>query len=249
MSSDKFSDANDDTEVEGEKTKTLQRKPANGDGVAAVAPARRASSGQDVLEALRSDPLYPKVESVVYWRDPITSALVLAIVSLGWFLVSVAEYSLLTLITYLYLGIFLVSFVLVQYANFSGNNHLLRSRIGQIDDIVSRNDFSRHGETLHRLLDAVALLGRDALFFEDVVFSLKTFGVGLSLAILGNYVSVPTLIFSTVIILFAIPRVYEEKKDQIDGLLNQAVAAANQKVGPIIAKVPLDKLQLKVKTE
>jgi len=237
-STDKFQDTPEPIDGD-DKTKTLQRKPQS-----SPVPQRQASFS-DIGDALRSDPLWPKVLDVVYWRDPVTSGLVLAIISLGWFLVSVAEYSLLTLAAYLYLILIGVSFGLVQYSNFSGKPHPLRARLGQLEDIVTQGDFTRHAESAHRLLDAVTSIAREGLWFHDVVFSLKVLGLALLAAILGNYVSIPTLVFAASLVLFVVPRVYEERRIQIDELIGKAQAVLNEKLGPILAKVPLDKIKLK----
>jgi len=235
---DKFQDTPEPLDID-DKTKTLQRK-----ALSASVPQRQASFS-DIGEALRSDPLWPKVLDVFYWRDPVTSGLVLAIISLGWFLVSIAEYSLLTLVAYLYLILIGVSFGLVQYSNFSGKAHPLRARLGHLEDIVSQSDFTRHAESAHRLLDAVTAIAREGLWFHDVVFSLKVLGLALLAAILGNYVSIATLVFAASLISFVVPRVYEERHAQIDELINKVQAVLNEKLGPILAKVPLDKIKLK----
>ena len=39
--------------------------------------------------------------------------------------------------------------------------------------MVSVEEVTSHAQTAYRVVDAVALLARDALFFNDVVFSLK----------------------------------------------------------------------------
>jgi hypothetical protein len=216
-----------------EKTKTLQRRPS------------RIGSAAEVVAALRSDPLYTTVSDVVHWREPIRSGLVFAIIVLGWFLVSQAEYSVMTLIAYLYLGLFLASFALVQYSNVSSKPHLFKERFGEIADVLSLEQARGHAETTYRLVDSVTLLARDALFFTDVGFSLKALALTLTLAILGNLVSLPNLLFAATVILFAVPRIYEEKKVQIDEVIAKATAAINEKLSPILEKVPIEKLKLK----
>jgi len=206
---------------------------------------RRSGSVQGVVDALRADPLYATISDIVHWRDPVRSGLVFAIITLGWFLLSVAQYSVATLVAYLYLGLFVISFALVQYSNFSGKPHLLKSRLTEIHDVITREEAVSHAEVAYRFTDAVVLLFRDALFFTDVVFSLQVLGVSVVLAITGNYVSLPTVLFSAAVVFFIIPRVYEEKKAQIDDAIAKGFAAAHEKIGPVVAKVPLDKLKLK----
>jgi len=220
-----------------ENVKTLQRKPTE--------VARRNGSVQDVIDALKADPLYTTVSDILHWRDPVRSGLVFAIITLAWFLLSVAQYSAVTLIAYLYLGLFVISFGLVQYSNFSGKPHLLRSRLTEINDVITREEAVSHAEVAYRFIDATVLLARDALFFTDVTFSLKVFGTVGALAITSNYVTLPTILFADTVLLFIIPRVYEEKKVDIDALIAKGFAAANEKVGPVFAKVPFEKLKLK----
>jgi len=216
-----------------EKTKTLQRRPT------------RLGSVNEVLASLRSDPLYTTVSDIVHWRDPIRSGLVFAIIVLGWFLVSIAEYAVTTLVAYLYLGLFLASFALVQYSNVSGKPHLFKERFGEIADVLPLEQARGHAETSYRLVDSLTLLARDALFFTDVAFSLKALGIVITLAILGNLVSLPNLLFIKAVFLFAVPRIYEEKKVQIDELIAKASAAVHEKLAPVLSKVPVEKLKLK----
>jgi len=225
-------------------TKTLQRKSGTSD-VAGAGNQRRTASVKDVLDALRADPLYTTAHDIVMWNDPVRSGLVFSIIVLVWFLVSVAQYSTTTLAAYLYLGLFLTSLALVQYANFSGKPHLLRARLGEVSDVVTRDELVAHAETTYRVIDATTLIARDALFFTDVAFSLKALGVAIGLAVLGNLVTLPTLLFVEAIILFTVPRIYKEKGAQIDDALNKGLALANEKLGPVLSKVPIDKLKLK----
>jgi len=215
------------------------------DNVKTLQRHERVSKYQEVVESLRADPLYTTVSDIVHWREPVRSGLIFAIIVLWWFLVSVAEYSVITLVAYLYLGVFLASFGLVQYSNFSNKPHLLKARLGDISDVLTREQSRGHAETVYKGVDALTILARDGLFFTDVAFSLKVFGATLTLAILGNYVSLPTLCFTASIFLFAIPRIYEEKKEQIDAAIAKGLAVANEKLSPVLSKVPVEKLKLK----
>jgi len=231
-----------DVPEETSNVKTLQRKAIIDNG---GAPAAKPATVGDIVVALQEDPLYQTIADVVYWRDPIRSGLVFAILSLGWFLVAIAEYSVVTLVGYLYLALFAVSFALVQYSNVTGKGHPLRNRLGQIDDLISRQGVGHLAETAHKVFDVQLRLARDALFFTDVAHSLKALGLTALILILGSVFTIPTLVYIKAVLLFLIPRVYEEKKALIDGLYAQALAAAHEKLGPVLSKVPFEKIKLK----
>jgi len=207
--------------------------------------ARRAGSVAEVLDALYSHPLYETASNTVYWRDPVRSGLVLAIITLFWFLLSVVEYSATTLVAYLYLGIFLTSFALVQYSNMSGKPHLLKSRLGDLNDVISSDEFGASATGNYRFLDAFIRLARDALYFTDVSLSLKAFGLALTLAVASHFISLPTILFIEAIVLFTVPRIYEEQRQNIDLGMSRLFAAVNEKVGPVLAKFPSEALKLK----
>jgi len=224
-----------------EKAKTLKRRS---EGTPLVVP-RRTGSFQDVMDAVRANPFHDPVMELFEWKDPIRSGLVLAIEVLSLLLLTWGGYSLISLLAYLFLFTFLLSFLLVQYSNFSGTPHIFKNRLGSVSDFVTRDQFVRHAETVYRVADALSLLARDAILFTDVAFSLKfAFGV-IAASVLVSWFSPLTIVMVPFIFGFAWVRLYEQKKAQIDGLYFKIADLVQQKVGPLIAKLPLDKVKLK----
>lgn len=85
-------------------------------------------------------------------------------------------------------------------------------------------------------------------------------GLVIVSAILFNFVSIPTVVFvgalsstfpcsrthsKASVILFSVPKIYELQHERIDPLLAKAKAAISEKLGPLLQKVPVDKLKLK----
>jgi hypothetical protein len=220
------------------KVKTEPKQPA-------PQVARRAGSVAEVAEALHSHPLHETISNTFYWRDPVRSGLVLAIITLVWFLMTIVEYSATTLVAYLYLGIFVTSFALVHYSNMTGKAHPLKTHFGDLSDVISSEDYVSSAGGTFKVLDAFVRLSRDALFFTDVALSLKAFGIVLSLAIASHFISLPTMLFIDAVVLFTLPRIYEEQRQNIDMAMSKLFAAVNEKAGPVLAKFPSDALKLK----
>lgn len=65
-------------------------------------------------------PLTVVVEPVLYWRDVFRSGILFSIGNLFFFLLTVGQYSLLTLVTYVFLTLMLVSYAYITFAQFRG---------------------------------------------------------------------------------------------------------------------------------
>jgi len=154
-----------------------------------------------------------------------------------------------TLSAYVFLFTALISFVLVQYSNVSNSPHIFKNRIGQVSDFVARETFQKHAETAYKIADALSLLGRDALLFTDVAFSLKFILVAVIASVLCHYVSPIALAAVPFILSFVVFLLYEKKQKEIDDLGTKIATLWEQKVQPILNKVPLEKVQLKEKID
>jgi hypothetical protein len=62
-------------------------------------------------------------------------------------------------------------------------------------------------------------------------------------SLLGKWFQPASLLFLGFLFLFVWPRLYTEKKQTIDAFVGRAVGAIKEKVGPILAKLPLNKFK------
>ncbi len=108
-----------------------------------------------------------------YWGDPIRTSLVFAIIALTYFLRAYGGYSTVSLASSMFLAVFTLSFVFVQYANLTGSRHFLHNRIGHVSEFITRDQFQRHAETVFRVADALTLILREAILFSNVALTFK----------------------------------------------------------------------------
>jgi len=225
-----------------EQTKVLTRRSTAPSGP-------RSASFDDIVAAVKDDPLYQPAHDLFMWHDPVRSGLLLGISVLALVLLTWGGYSLVTLSSYVFLFTAAISFALVQYSNVSGQPHLFKSRLGSVQDFISKEQSSKHAESAHRIADALSLMARDALLFQDVPFSLKFIFVAILAAVLFHFVPPVALVGVPFILSFALFKIYSLKQAEIDGVKARIDALYAEKVAPIVAKIPFDKVQLKEKTD
>jgi len=200
---------------------------------------------QTVFDIIKKDPVYPDVVQVVYWRDPIKSGIIFGILNFVYFLLTIAEYSVVTIISYLLLSFLAVAFGYSQYvvlkASWLQGKKVENPFVERFKDEtfhISKKAAEQHLDTAVDLLNLLIGRIRDALFCVDLVYSLKfAFRVYL-LATLGNWFSGYTLAYLVTLVAFIWPRLYEEKQKEIDHFYGLAVAQIKTYVELGLSKLP-----------
>jgi len=175
-----------------------------------------------ITSAVSTNPLYSEVSHILHWRDPIRTGLLFGIFNFTFFLVTYGEYSVVTLVAYLVLALLVAAF---GYANGS----ILYAKYIQglsIDNPLSvrwsnsepipRYIVEKHLDSLVNVVNAVLEVSRDVFYANFPILSVKVASIFLILSLLGKWFSGLTLIYIDVLILFAWPRLYEEKQKEID---------------------------------
>ncbi|XP_066603770.1 reticulon-2-like [Prorops nasuta] len=180
--------------------------------------------------------LTPQVASLIYWRDPKKSGIVLGVL-LG-VLLSLAYFSWISVAAHLSLLVlvgticFRIYKTVLQAVQKTSDGHPFKELLDK--------DLTLPADKVHEITD-VAIAHTNAtvselrrLFLvEDVVDSIK-FGFGLwALTYVGSWFNGLTLIIIAVIALFTLPKVYETNKAQID----QNLAIVQGKINELTAKV------------
>lgn len=213
-------------------------------------PIRQRKGTKPFLEALRSSPMYNQVSGILHWQDPVQSLLLFGIGHFFFFLITYGEYSVLTLLSYLALALIAICGV---YAN--GAMIVARFKKERVENpflskinnptVVDKFSLEAHGDAVIGVINDTLELTRSVLYFTDNLFSLKVAALLWVLSVLGKLFSGTTLLYLAFLSAFVWPRVYREKKAQIDNAYELVSSKVDLYVGLVSSKIPF----LKPKTE
>jgi len=218
------------------------------------APAVQSISPAIQIPAKKSSPVTdstcwfenidPRVIDLIYWRDVKKTGIVFGSVLV--LLLSLALFSVLSVVAYLSLAVLTVSTTFVVYKKVlgavqkQGDAHPFKQLL--------EYDVSLPEDRLHEVADAVMKGSTNTIkelrrlfLVEDLVDSLK-FGLILwVLTYFGAWFNGMTLIILIVVGVFSIPKFYETYKVQIDQYLDLAKTQINNVVKQVRAKIPIGK--------
>ncbi|XP_036443875.1 reticulon-3-B-like isoform X1 [Colossoma macropomum] len=181
------------------------------------------------------------VEELVYWRDVRRSALVFGGSLLV--LISLATFSLISVLSYLLLAMLCVTITFRVYK--SVIQAVQKSDEGHPFKVLLERNISITPETAHRYTDIIllnlnrALIQiRRLLLVEDVVDSLKLAGLMWVLTYVGAVFNGVTLLILADIVFFCTPLVYEKNKTQIDRYVELVRTQLEEKLEKLQEKLP-----------
>ncbi|CAG9822640.1 unnamed protein product [Phaedon cochleariae] len=188
--------------------------------------------------------LDPKVESLVYWREPKRSAPVFGGVLLV--LLALTYLSLISVVAYLSLislfgtiG-FRIYKNIVQAIQKTGDGHPFKELL-ELDVSLPQEKVKEVTEVAVAHINAAVVELRRLFLVEDLVDSIK-FGVLLwTLTYLGAWFNGMTLIIIAWVALFTLPKVYETNKTQIDANLDIVRTKLAEITSKIKAAIPMGK--------
>ncbi|XP_059159574.1 reticulon-3-B-like isoform X4 [Physella acuta] len=183
----------------------------------------------------------PRVKDLIYWRDVKKTGIVFG--TLMMVLISLAIFTVISVIAYLSLAILTVTFSFVVYKKIMGA--VQKSQEGHpfqplLDLDIQLNE-NKLKSIIHSTLKNVNCLThelRRLFLIEDLVDSIK-FGLLLwALTYIGYWFSGMFLIIMDVVLLFTLPKVYETYQVQIDNYIGMAKAQVNNVVNIIQSRLP-----------
>ncbi|KAK3783437.1 hypothetical protein RRG08_033694 [Elysia crispata] len=181
------------------------------------------------------------VKDLIYWRDVRTTGVVFG--SMLVVLISLAIFSLLSVLAYLSLACLSVTFTFVVYKKVMGA--VQKSTDGHPFKPLLDMDIELKEEKLKSVIEQVlkhvnctTSEVRRLFLIEDLVDSVK-FGLLLwVLTYIGSWFNGMTLIILAVICLFTLPKVYETYQVQIDNYIGLAKAQVDNVLKIVQSKVP-----------
>ncbi|XP_076464599.1 reticulon-1-A-like isoform X3 [Babylonia areolata] len=201
------------------------------------------------------DPRAPSVEEdlslfldLIYWRDVRKTGVVFG--SMMLVLLSLACFSLMSVLAYLSLAILTVTLSFRVYKNImaavqkTNDGHPFKQYL-DLDITLKEEKVSRVTQTVLQHVNRSMLELRRLFLIEDLVDSIK-FGLLLwVLTYIGSWFNGMTLIILLVIAIFSLPKVYETYKVQIDNYVNMATTQLNTILAQVQSKVPFLKKKAK----
>jgi len=175
------------------------------------------------VSVLKANPLYSDSSKVLHWRDPVKTGLIFGIFNFFFFLYTWADYSLLTIVSYLLLTLLTISFGYSNYVVLKASwlqglrvDNPFQVRFKNVNFRVSRETIEKHADTVLDLTNTTIDLFREVFYCTDNFLSLR-FALYFYLgATVGNWFGGATLVYLAVLGFFIWPRLYEEKKKEID---------------------------------
>lgn len=188
--------------------------------------------------------LNPKVESLIYWRNPKKSGPVFGGVLVV--LLALTYFSLISVVAYLSLiGLsgtiaFRIYKNIVQAVQKTGDGHPFKDLL-ELDVSLPQDKVREISEVTVAHINAAVVELRRLFLVEDLVDSIK-FGVLLwTFTYLGAWFNGMTLIIIAWVALFTLPKVYETNKTQIDANLDVVRTKIAEISSKVKAAVPIGK--------
>ncbi|XP_056638270.1 reticulon-1-A isoform X3 [Diorhabda sublineata] len=188
--------------------------------------------------------LDPKVESLIYWRNPkksgpVFGGVLVVLLALTYFsLISVVAY-----LSFFALGVtvaFRIYKNIVQAIQKTGDGHPFKEYL-ELDISLSQDKVNQFTAVAVAHINAAIFELRRLFLVEDLVDSIK-FGVLLwTLTYVGAWFNGMTLIIIGWVALFTLPKVYEANKTQIDANLEVVRTKLAEITTKIKAAVPVGK--------
>jgi len=206
---------------------------------------RELSALESYVRIIKANPLYSEAAKLMQWRDPVKSGLLFGIFNFFFILYTFADYSLVTIVSYVLLTLLTIS---IGYANYvvlkaswlQGKRveNPFQERFKDTNFHVSRQTAEKHMDTVLDFVNTTADLFRDVFYCTDNFLSARFFVYFYIGATLGNWFSGATLVYLVTLGLFVWPRLYEEKKREIDHFYGIAKTQATTYFNLALTKLP-----------
>jgi len=210
-----------------------------------TASTHTVSERKSIVAILAADPWYNDVQQLLLWRDPVRSGVVFGIINFFYFLIHFYEYTVVTLVAYLGLSLALVT---LAYANFvvlkakwvQGKTveNPFKERFKDAKFHISKKTVEQHLNTIVDLVNVEIDHLRDVFYATDSILTLQCALYFYIAATIGGWFSGATLLYLASLVVFLWPRLYEEKKKEIDHFYGVAKVEADKYLQLALSKLP-----------
>jgi len=200
---------------------------------------------KNYVAIIKANPLYSESSKVLHWRDPVKTGLLFGIFNFFFFLSTWAEYSTLTIISYLNLTLLCICFGYSNYVVLKASwlqgkrvENPFRERFKDAKFHVSKETAEKHLSTVVDLVNLTIDNFRDVFYCTDNFLSLRFAFYFYVAATVGNWFCGATLVYLITLGFFLWPRLYEEKQKEIDHFYGIAVVQARNYFNLALSKLP-----------
>lgn len=182
------------------------------------------------------------VPAIVYWEDPIMSGAVFGSVLVV--LLSLASYSLITVVSYtcltlllVVLGVKLYSYVMVMMKKAEPGSDPL-AKVAALPVTVPAETISSMSPCLASAVNKTTTELRRLFLVEDMIDTIK-FGLSLwLLTYIGSWFNMLTLLILAWVTLFSAPKLYVNNQSQVDEVMGQVMSQFEEVKGKVLALIP-----------
>jgi len=214
-----------------------------------MSQAPETDSWPSIQHSLKELPLYRAICDSVEWKDAVESGLLFFILNSLLFLLIWGKYSIVTLISYLFLSflVFCFGYVHLNNLNASKDNmpepeNPLAQRLGEYDFKIKTANVEPYLHASIRAINLAVFQLKPAFTCEHPILTAKVACVLLVTAMIGKCFSTAALLYIGILFLFIWPRLYHEKRVEI----TEAYIKARDKVHEL-SKMALEKMPDSVK--
>jgi len=247
-----ISELPDEIKPVGSTTKaTISEKVVPADKSTVATPAVTSGEAKEIvliknyIGVIKANPLYSDTSKILHWKDPVKTGLLFGIFNFFFFLSTWAEYSILTILSYLLLTLLCICFGYSNYVVLRAHwlqgkqvENPFRERFKDTKFHVSRETAEKHLTTVLELFNLTMDNFRDVFYCTDNFLSFRYLAYFYFGATIGNWFSGATLIYLTTLGFFIWPRLYEEKKKEIDHFHSIAMTQLSNYYNLALSKLP-----------
>eukprot|EP01126_Amoeba_proteus_P017912 TRINITY_DN1885_c0_g3_i5.p1 TRINITY_DN1885_c0_g3~~TRINITY_DN1885_c0_g3_i5.p1 ORF type:complete len:223 (+),score=17.60 TRINITY_DN1885_c0_g3_i5:58-669(+) len=176
------------------------------------------------------------LKEILFWRDIRISGIVWSVANFILFFIVIGQYSILTLSAYLLLLGVVLGEILVLYQNSLRRNSFHGVRVS---DYALSPEMTRSAlDTTNKLISLFCTELFTALVTQDKSFLIRITIELLITYTVGKYFDVDVLLWLVLNVLFLCPRFYEEKKAEIDNVLDLVKKTITKYTSTLISKLP-----------
>jgi len=205
----------------------------------------KTDSWREIQHTLIKLPLYRAIADSIEWKDYVESGLLFFIFNSLLFLLVWGKYSIVTLISYLFLSFLVFCFSYVNLTNLNASKQSLAEpenpltqKIGNVDFYVKVENVYPYVDALVRGINLAIYQLRPAFLCEHTIFTAKVACALLVTAIIGKCFTTIGLLYLGGLVLFIWPRLYHEKRADINKAYNIAQEKVHELLQTVHEKLP-----------
>jgi len=197
------------------------------------------------ISILKANPCYAHTSTLLHWRDPVKTGLIFGIFNFLYILTAWADYSVVTIISYLLFTLLAICFGYSNYVVMKASwlqgkkvENPFQERFKDAKFHITKEEAERHLSTYLDLANVTIDNFREIFYCTNNFLSLRFAAYFYVGAMIGNWFSGETLLYLVMLGFFIWPRLYEEKQKEIDHFYGIALTQGKAYYQLALTKLP-----------